>query len=882
MRSFSCHTLRHSLPWLLLAAVGLWGGSATAQDAVSEPLAPPSALEQALDSEISRIEAHGRALDRAALELRQADETEQSRYEAQSARAAELDGQLRISEKGSAAVFELYRATVDELKRVRPALRSALDRLRHATSVPSFEPGFESAGLDLPALQQRRERLQALQRETRSKRMALSQEEEELRRASVERWGALTERLNALRIEAIAGLPDARRSHVLGIGREGIDQLRREVEQFVLSARLYLARRAMFVDRLPGRVRDVFALGTATWTVFKLLLSIVVYTSLRRRGARIRSAAYRWLREAAGTARGRRRGELLVQLAEAIAPWGSFLLFIVAVRWSLADAVLRPQIEPVLAIATLFGFYRLAIDVLFAVSLRVARRYRLILDARATSDVLRSVRTMMRVLFGILVLLTISEGAVGRGYLYHLIARFAWTLVVAAAILLLARWRRPIADAYLAREEGGRLAALVKHSRDRWYGVFVGGAAFVLLAGRASLEVGRDFALGFEQTRRALAFMFRRRVEKRAEQSGYADGNVEELPASVVEAFAESPVQETTPAIDDYPGLDRLDAMIAPWLERDIGSSFLLTGEKGMGKTSWLGQLGRFESDSVPFHYICPDGRLLSEARLVACLAEGLELALEPGAGMRALREALVAGPKRIVAFDHGQNLFLGKVGGYDSFERFVSLVEATCDRIFWVCSISAFAWDHLRAVRPDLVVFRDHQALEPWPEEKLGKMLRKRTAAAGIRVSYDDLLLDIRVRRDPSRQMETAEQYTRLLWDYSDGNPRAALHFWLRSLVPVDERNFRVRLFRAPTVADLDGLGERSRFLLAAIVVHENLSLLEAAEVTRYPTATCRLLLQRFLDQGMLQRSHGQYRLTTHWHRTVVRFLKRGNLIAD
>ncbi len=246
------------------------------------------------------------------------------------------------------------------------------------------------------------------------------------------------------------------------------------------------------------------------------------------------------------------------------------------------------------------------------------------------------------------------------------------------------------------------------------------------------------------------------------------------------------------------------------------------------------------------------------------------------------MRKALVAGPKRIIAIDLAQNLFLGKVGGYETFESFVSLVEATCDQVFWVFSMSAFAWDHLAAVRPDLIVFRDHEALTAWSEEQIGQMLQARMTAAGVEVVYDDLLLDSRRTPDLAHRMETAQQYTRLLWDYSDGNPRVALHYWLRSLVPDADRRLRVRLFRAPTPADLDGLGERSRFLLAAIVVHENLSLREAALVTRYPDAVCRLQLERLLDDGILRRTQGRYRLTTHWHRAVVRFLKRGNLLSD
>jgi hypothetical protein len=836
-------------------------------------------LAQALDQEIARVRSHASELDTIGAELERAGRRDRELRTASETHVAELAGQLRVRPVGSPEINELYAEIVGELQQARRSLAEAMDRSRSTTAVPSFEPRFDPAELDVPTLGDHVRQLVELRREVDRRQAGLVEGERMQRRESVDGWGTLTERLNDLRISAIQSLPKERRRQLLGLGREGIAQLLGEIEQFGLFARLYRARRLAQVDEVPGRLRDIFAVGSATVILVKILLALALFFFLRRRGPRIRKASYRATRQAFSTPAGQRRGELLVRVVEVLAPWGLFLALIAAIRWSLGSLATVPELDLPLRIARLYGLYRLSIDVLYAVTLRVVRRYRLPLDERRAEKVMRSVRTMMRVVVGIFVLLILSDRLVGRGYLYFLVVRFAWIFVLGAAALLLARWRLPIADAYLALGAGGRLAGVVDRSRSRWYGVFVSAAAFVLLAGRALLRMGRDFAMGFDQTRRALAFMFRRRVEKHAEQLGYAEGNPDELPPGLVEHFAETPVTDGIPAIAHYPGLDRLQAMIEPWLQKDLGASFLLTGEKGLGKTSWLRQI---DAGEVPIDHISLDHRVLSESHLVGTLAKELRLGLEPDAGAAPLRKALSTGPKRVVTIDLGQNLFLGKVGGYDTFESFVSLVEATCDRVFWVCAISAFAWDHLAAVRPDLIVFRDQEALAPWSEEQLGKMLRARTAAAGVEVVYDDLILDSRGARDSTRRVETAEQYNRLLWDYSDGNPRVALHYWLRSLVPESERRLRIRLFRAPASSDLDGIGERSRFLLAAIVVHENLSLQEAVDVTRYPKAVCRLQLERLHDDEILRRIHGRYRLTTHWHRAVVRFLKRGNLLSD
>ena len=91
-----------------------------------------------------------------------------------------------------------------------------------------------------------------------------------------------------------------------------------------------------------------------------------------------------------------------------------------------------------------------------------------------------------------------------------------------------------------------------------------------------------------------------------------------------------------------------------------------------------------------------------------------------------------------------------------------------------------------------------------------------------------------------------------------------------------------RVRLFKTPQSEVLEQGGETGLFVLAAVVVHENLTVQEAAATTRYPIPICRLHLDRFVGQKVLDLEAGRYRLSTHWHRSAVRALGRKNLLAD
>lgn len=868
-------------PLLVLAGVGIPLVRPQPAAPAGQPDATTSALARALDTEIERAEEHSRELARFEKDLADRRRSEDAGIEEATERIAELSGRLQIFTPGSAEVDTLYDQIVVELKRTRPRLAAALDAVNRPLDLPEFSAQLDVTALDARSVAARVTRLKQLIADNSANGRHIRALEEDLRWTLVDRWASTVKRLNDLRIAGLHDLTRTRRRAVLGLTRAGREQLQREIAQLRLSARVYLVRTRHAIEHvLPTMFQDASTLGAFAWTLLKVLAVAIAYLFLRRRAAQTRRAVWALTRQAERGRRGPSRWRTLFEIGEVLAPWGSFLLLLFVLRWSLGSVAARPEVDLPLRVALLYGLYRLAIDVLFAGSVRLARRYRLKLDEGRTAEVLRTVRTLMRVVVAILVLLAISARFLGKGYLYVAVLRFAGFAALGVGFLLLARWRPVIADTYLAMRGTGRLASMVRGSRDHWYGIFVSAAAFVLLAGRGGVGIGQDFAMGFEQTRRALAFVFLRRVQKQAERAGYADGDTSGLPAPLVEALSEEPVSRGPLAIEYFPGLDILSRMIAPWRNDDVGASFLLSGEKGTGKTSWL---GRIDPGETPISTCLLETRVQTPARLTHLLAAALGLPAAAGTGPGELRKALLAGTKRIVVVDLAQNLFLSTVGGYDTFEAFVTLVEATCENVFWICSVSAFACDHIFAVRPDLMVFRHRQVLPAWTEERIGELLRTRTAAAGATVTFDDLLTDGRYYAgERGRQIETEAGYVRLLWNYSDGNPRTALHFWTRSLVPGPAGRLRVRLFRAPAAEELEVLSQQSRFLLAAIVVHENLSLQEAAIVTRSSAAICRIHLNRLEDRGLLRREKGRYRLTTHWHRAVLRFLKRGNMISD
>ncbi|HSN56927.1 MAG TPA: hypothetical protein VLT32_19810 [Candidatus Sulfomarinibacteraceae bacterium] len=662
-----------------------------------------------------------------------------------------------------------------------------------------------------------------------------------------------------------------------GLGREGRRQLAGELDHVVLKVRLYKAHRLEDMERIPSRLADLVSIGELVW---HLLMAIVVVAAagwLKRRGPdvleRLRQAAFRSF----GRLAWKRRTVRLTNAVEALLPWGSFVLGVVALRWALGPLAGQVEVDIALRLALLYGGYRVAIDGAAALLAGIGRHYKLRVDDATFQRLRRSVRTVLRIVVLLLVVALVSSRWLGQGALYSLVERFAWLVILASILGELFRWRASMVEAYLELSPDGPLASTVRDSRDRWFGVFLAPAAFVWLAFHGLATVVRDFALRFDETQKALAYLFRRKVEKQAEREGYADEVYDDVPPEVVEAFDEAAIDRGPLVVAHFPELDTLQNQVSQWCKSGVGGSALVRGERGVGKTTWLNQLRRKDVEIVRVEL---GRRILDPGALVSVLAERLEVSGDPESVVE-LADRLEEGPQRIVVLDLAQHLFLARIGGYDAFTAFAELVNRTRHRVFWIAAVAEYAWRHLRAVHPDWAVFRREIALKGWPEERIRELIRTRSKASGVTFNYADVAVDrIEGVTSRARLVESADGYLRLLWDYSDGNPRVALHFFVRSLDPDRGDRLRVRLFRAPDPTLLEAGGEAGLFVLAAIVTHESISADDLAQVTRSSVSQCHIHVDRLVDLGAARIDDGLVRITTTWQRAAIRLLRRRNLL--
>jgi hypothetical protein len=833
-----------------------------------------------------RARAEGLRSDLA--EQRQAFADERSRESARtrerSTRMFELTDAARKVVPGSADADALYDRLVAQLELERADLDAALDAHATPPKAPRYVPDPAVLASDDPATAAQRAQLEATSGELAKEAASL---EDEKRALAWSRLGTIAERerqLNAARLSLLDELSSDKRGRVLGFGGEGIAQLRREIFDVRLVARWRMATGARDARAFASSLKTP---GMIIATLAKLLflaLLVVATSFARARGARAAAAVRGAVARAFHRAILGRVLQALLSILEALArPLALLAAVVLAPRIFGFSTAEDAATGAAYGIVRAFAFYRLIIVASHALITRAAGRpvATLALAGGRSDKVLRSLHVIGRYALFVSVLLTLSVAMLGAGYLYHVVLRFAWLGALPIAFVLIRWWRSDIASAYVERRAKGALADAVRNSETRWYGFFVAVVAVGFLFVGWVAAAARRFVLGFEQSRKALAYLFRRRLEKRADEGEAPD--VGALPAALREAF-EPHTPRDGEAIDRYPGLARFTDAFAAWLaRRDAIGAHLIVGRTGYGKTSWIEEALR-RAPGVPTRVLTLDARVLTPLEVIRAIASLLDVDPAAVTDVASLARAASAGARRLVVVDDIQNFFLRGVGGLEAWRAFNDLVPLIGDRVFWLCACAHYPNDYLAWARRNGDVFRSMTALAPWTEPQIAELIKARMAFSGFEAVYDDLVIEDGIEGvDTTSQVaNTGADYMRLLWDYSEGSPRVALDCWLHSLVldPDHDKRMRVRLFRQPNLGYLETLTEVRKFVLAGVIWHESLTPREAARSLQFTPASCDATLVELWEHGVLTRLGDRYRVAIAWWPPVIRYLRRKHLV--
>lgn len=842
------------------------------------------AVDAAAQAGTRMIGAERVKLETARLELARQNEqaaNERGEFVKQQERIAARLFALKAASAGTVPAAEVDRV-FDELVDLLVERRVALDEAVTAASKP-----FEQRPLvvDEALLATRGDDLDGERAAARELATTIQAEREAS--AIAERQRAVTQReiieqqveqLNDLRLAVLPRLSDEKHDAVLGFGPEGRAQLVRELTQLRVMSRWSWHSTGPELWRVVTSLSDPDRLASLIWRLVMLIVVAVL--------ARFAVRRLPWARRALRSlpVQSLRRPALIrwattgIDAVHAIAPE----LAVVVVMWAaiglLSPTREQPYLLVPLTIAFDFSVYRLLIRCTHQIIAWLAKTPVGTLSEEKSERVLASVRLVGRYAFTLHVFFLVSLTLLGRGYLFSAVSRFAWLGAVPIAALLARWWDRDIATAYLKLRPEGAIATLVRKSADRPWEFVVGVVAFFFIFVAFIGRTVRAFVMRFDQTRKALAFVFRKRLERRAEDQ--VETVRAELPAHILEALTQERIAVSELLTSRLPKLADVRAAMAAWATAPtLSQSWLVSGKAGFGTTSWL----RAAVDGLAetqLRWVSFTARPVSREHTIAVLAENLGLAATTTAQLIGL---LRAAPPQVIVLDDLEQLTLRSVGARDAWACVADVIHGTGAHVFWLGACAHHAFDYLRWVDRGDGAFREIVTLSAWSERDIHALLTSRVERTGWHVSYDDLLVTRATDAGYSGQIvETSQEFTRLIWDYSEGSPRVALNCWAKSLEPIGPKLARVRLFNRPASDLLERLPELDRFLLAGITWHEALTVDDAIAALRLGAAPTLRALSRLVDWGVIDARRGAYRVSTEWWPVVERYLRSKHLIED
>lgn len=803
---------------------------------------------RAARSERERSIAENRALlqgERAAIAARlgEAARARQAEHEAEERRLSTIgsvQSAIRAGDLSPERADEFYESLVDVLIDTRRALREALD---HREQLPA------PASLAATGRETLREDIE----ETRLTRV---EAEETLQRLAREYVRALSSTLhdgNELRLELLQFVSPARGDALVGFGAEGRAQLLREVGQLELMTRATARRVREDVDTYPAQL---WALATEpeTRSTFMSLLGIMFGTVLLWRRRKI-LAAYVGRRLSTAVGRSRWRGWVGRAFARGEAVLGSLIAIVGTITAMSIGQRLEfgTGFDLAVHVSIAWGVYRLAVR-LVTHELSAHSSY---LRPEERRPLEKSVARIGRFVLISYLLLNMSSGIVGKGTLHSYLVRVLVICGVALGLATFFRWRKSIDRYYLETHPDGRLVPAIKTGGAHLHLPATLGALGVVTWDWA-LETVQGLAGGFALGRRTLAFFSERKV---VSTHGVEASSEAGLPFELIPAPGA--------CIDVYPEMEALIARAGS----HRGGAFALVGECGSGKTLWLEEAER-KTDALSLVVPC-------ECHDPAEFVRWLPKALGHEGNLETLAEELATGPARTILLDECQNLFLRRIGGAEPFVELATLVGRTQHRIVWCCSFTLHAWSYLRSAASGQQMFESIVSLSGWTEKDVEQMCMRRIRQAGLKIDFGSMVDAALVGRPRGRAIQRAkEELFRLLWHYSGGNPRVALHYWQRSLQNTGDMRWSAKIFAKPDTDVLDQIHIETLFVLASVTLHKNLSPTELASTLRISHARSVSLLQLLETRSLLICEEGRYSLSTHWYREVIIRLKRRRLL--
>ena len=240
---------------------------------------------------------------------------------------------------------------------------------------------------------------------------------------------------------------------------------------------------------------------------------------------------------------------------------------------------------------------------------------------------------------------------------------------------------------------------------------------------------------------------------------------------------------------------------------------------------------------------------------------------------------------KRVIIIENIEDLFLRIVNGFDVIKKFAQIISLTNSNVFWIATCNRYAWNYLDKVINVDDYFAFVIRFDRFTNQNIQDIIMTRHSMSGYKLKFKPSINNLDDKQfqklnEQQRQTYLLDSYFEELNKISASNVALAQLFWLRSISELNENNINISSLHNIDFSFLKNLNRQKVFSLAALLIHDGLTIEEHAKVFNYSIEESRLYLSAMLDDGELKRKDNNYRVNFLLYVHIVKLLKNQNIL--
>ncbi len=239
----------------------------------------------------------------------------------------------------------------------------------------------------------------------------------------------------------------------------------------------------------------------------------------------------------------------------------------------------------------------------------------------------------------------------------------------------------------------------------------------------------------------------------------------------------------------------------------------------------------------------------------------------------------------KIVIIQNIENLYLRIVNGFEVMKIFFQVLSMTNNKIFWIATCNQYAWNYLYKVLNINDFFAYVVSFEKLKDADIKEIIMKRHNMSGYKLNFLPGKSDLANKQFLKLNEEEKSRFLQNkfftdLNKISQSNVGLAQLFWLRSIVSLLDNQINIASLSSINFGFLKSLSKEKVFTLAALLVHDGLTIEEHAKIFNMSIEQSKLLLYAMFDDGQIRVTNDVYRINFLLYVHAIRLLKDQNIL--